>query len=255
MIEDAYLTGEAMGLSVWCTDQAGPFQAIPHPGQSWRPQGHPDRHPHEYIRNGTAKVMTLFRPADGRARLKGVTTCPNEVLHGWLKEELTSILATLPAVAAGDAATLRSAWERWQEGLSIKPTLAAELPPLRMLLVLDNLVGHKTPAFVLWLFSMGVMPLYTPLGGSWLNMVESLQRILKRRALDGQQPGSPGEVIGWFEAVAAHWNRSPTAFVWGGKRAARRRRQRERRRLGGSGACASEVPKQLLTSYGNRRGK
>jgi hypothetical protein len=32
-----------------------------------------------------------------------------------------------------------------------------------MLLVLDNLQGHKTPVFVLWLFAHGVMPLYTPL--------------------------------------------------------------------------------------------
>ena len=246
MIEDAYRQGEAMGIPVWCTDQAGPFQTIPHPGTSWRPEGQPDRHPHEYIRHGTAKVMTLFHPADGQARVKGVTNCTNPVLHGWLKQELTAILAALPtppAVLTGDAATLRSAWERWQEGLSIKPTLAEKLPPLRMLLVLDNLAGHKTPAFVLWLFSMGIMPLYTPLGGSWLNMVESLQRLLKRRALEGQHPTTPEEIIGWFEAVAAHWNRSPTPFVWGGKRAARRRRQRERRRLGGSGACVSEMPR------------
>jgi hypothetical protein len=257
LIEDADRTGEVMGLSVWCTDQAGPFQTVPHPGTSWEREGHPARQPHTYIRNGIAKVMTLLHPADGTARVKGVTTCPNEVLHGWLKEELTTILAALatPPVGSKDEATLRSAWERGQEGLSIRPTLAAELPPLRMLLVLDNLAGHQTPAFVLWLFSMGVMPLDTPLGGSWLNMVESLQRILKQRALDGQQPGSPGEVIGWFEAVAWHWNRSPTPFVWSGKRAARRRRQRERRRLDGSGACASEVPRRSLTSYGNRRGK
>jgi len=257
LIEDAYQLGEAMGLSVWCTDPAGPFQAVPQPGSSWRPRGHPERQPHEYIRNGTTKVMTLFHPADGHARVKGVTTCPNTVLHGWLKEGLTAILATLPTppVVPGAELTLRAAWERWQAGLSIKPTLAAELPPLRMLLVLDNLVGHKTPVFVLWLFAHGIMPLYTPLGGSWLNMVESLQRILKRRALDGQQPGSPEQIIGWFEAVTEHWNRSPTPFVWGGKRQARRQRQRERRRLGGSCACVSAMPKRPLTDYGDRRGK
>jgi hypothetical protein len=39
LIEDAYRLGEAMGLSVWCADQAGPFQTIPYPGQSWRPEG------------------------------------------------------------------------------------------------------------------------------------------------------------------------------------------------------------------------
>ena len=81
------------------------------------------------------------------------------------------------------------------------------------------------------------MPLYTPLSGSWLNMAESIQRVLKRRALDGQNPTSPGEVIAWFEAAAGHWNRAPTPFEWGGKRAARRKRERERRhRVGGSGA-------------------
>lgn len=30
-------------------------------------------------------------------------------------------------------------------------TLSAELPPLRMLLIMDNLVGHKTPELVSYL--------------------------------------------------------------------------------------------------------
>ena len=64
-----------------------------------------------------------------------------------------------------------------------------------MLLVLDNPAGHKTPEFVCWLFDHGVMPLYTPVGGSWLNMAESLQRILKRRALDGQYPTETAQII------------------------------------------------------------
>jgi hypothetical protein len=88
LIETAYRLGEAMGLPVWCADQAGPFQTIPHPGRSWRPEGDPARHPHEYIRNGTAKILTLFHPADGSVRVEGATSCPNAVLHGWLKREL-----------------------------------------------------------------------------------------------------------------------------------------------------------------------
>ena len=238
MIEDAYRLGEAMGLSVWCADQAGPFQTAPHPGPSRRPEGEPARQPHEYLRDGTAKVLTLFHPADGQVRVEGVTSCPNTVLHGWLKRELTVVLAAMPEPPAEPAAGWRAAWERWQEGLSIKPTLLSELPPLRMLLVLDNLAGHKTAAFVCWLFAHGIMPLYTPLGGSWLNMAESIQRVLKRRALDGQHPTTVAEIMAWFEAVARHWNLTPTPFEWGGHRAVRRRRQRERRhRLGGSGAC------------------
>ena len=132
-------------------------------------------------------------------------------------------------------------------------TLPERLPPLRLLLVLDNLAGPKTPAFVLWLFAHGIMPLYTPVGGSWLNMAESIQRVLKRRALDGQHPQSPGEVIDRFQAVARHWNEAPTPFVWGGKRAARRKRERERRHaLGGSGACTRQP---IGRRYGHVRGK
>jgi hypothetical protein len=246
-----------MGLPVWCTDQAGPYQTAPYPGRSWRPEGEPARLPHEYLREGTAKVLTLFRPADGHVHLHGVTSCPNAVLHPWLEGELDAILAAIPGPTAEPAAGWRAAWERWQEGLTIKPTLLSELPPLRMLLVLDNLAGHKTAEFVCWLFAHGVMPLYTPIGGSWLNMAESLQRILKRRALDGRHPESTGQIIAWFEATARHWDAAPTPFVWGGKRAARRQRQRARRhRLGGSGACVREPPSRRAESdYGHGQAK
>ena len=111
------------------------------------------------------------------------------------------------------------------------------MPPLRLLLVLDNLSGHHTPSFVMWLCEHGIMPLYTPLGGSWLNMAESIQRILKRRALDGEHPTTPQQIIDWLEETAEGWNADPTPFVWGGKRKRRRDRARDRRHaLGGSGA-------------------
>jgi transposase len=156
LIEDAYRLGEAMGLSVWCTDQAGPFQTVPYPGQAWCLEGEPTRQPHESLRNGTAKTLTLFHPADGHVRIEGATACPNTVLHPWLKQELAAILTTMPGpptTVAAESGETRPEWERWQEGRSVKPTLLAELPPLRMLLVLDNLAGHKTPEFVCWLFA------------------------------------------------------------------------------------------------------
>ena len=78
---------------------------MPQPGQSWRPA----RRPHEYVRNGTAKVLTLFHPADGRVRVAGVTACPNPVLHAWLKRELAAVLAELSATPAP---TTGAAWQR-----------------------------------------------------------------------------------------------------------------------------------------------
>jgi hypothetical protein len=94
----------------------------------------------------------------------------------------------------------------------------------------------------------GIMPLYTPLSGSGLNMVESIQRSLKRRALEGQHPQTPTELLALLEATVRGWNQAPTPFVWGGKRALRRARSRQRyHRLGGSGACVTRPRRRLPT--------
>lgn len=185
-------------------------------------------------------MLTLLHPKTGQVRVKGVTNTRNETLHGWLKTELLSILDTLPeAPTALDTHLNRALWESWQADLTLKPTLPSELPSLRLLVVMDNLVGHKNPAWLLWCFQHGILPLFTPLGGSWLNMAESIQRILKRRALAGQYPQDVNTIITWLEATARGWNTCPTPFIWGGKRAQRRRTAHQQRlhRLGGSGAC------------------
>ena len=192
------------------------------------------------MRHGTAKLLTLFHPSTGTVRVKGVRNCPNAVLHAWLKQQLLTILAGLPPAPPLTEADTRASWEFWQAGLTRKPTLPADLPPLQLLLIMDNLAGHKTPAFVMWLFAHGVMPLYTPLSGSWLNMTESVQRIIVHRALDGQAPTSPEDIMQWLEDTAGSWNADPTPFVWGGRRHARRQRAYLRRHpLGGSGACTT----------------
>jgi len=248
LIERAYTVGEQMGLMVWTQDEAGPFQTVPFPGNSWQEDGQPRRQPHEYVRDGTAKMLTLFHPSSGEVRGRGVTRSPNVVLHAWLKEELLAILATMSPKPVLERSANRELWKSWQQDLQWPITLPAELPPLRMLLVLDNLTGHKTPELVLWMFSRGIMPLYTPLCGSWLNMAESVQRIIKRRALECQHPQTTGEIINLLEATVRGWNREPTPFEWGGKRAARRARNRQRRyALGGSGACVRIPVRQRQT--------
>jgi hypothetical protein len=240
LIERAYTEGEESGIAVWTEDEAGPYQTVPYPGASWQPVGEPKRRPHEYVRQGTAKLLTLFHPSTGEVRVRGVRRATNEVLHPWLKEELTAVLETLPPAASKetlDDQHNRAEWKSWQEGLSVRITLPEELPALRMLLVWDNLIGHLNAELLLWMFSKGVMVLYTPLGGSWLNMSESIQRILVSRALAGEHPGKPEQIIEWLEAAARGWNRDPTPFEWGGCRALRRVRARKRRHaVGGSGA-------------------
>ena len=231
MIERAYRWAEAVGIPLWCQDEAGPYKTMPYPGASWELVGEPARQAHEYIRNGTAKLLTLFRPQTGEVRAKGVIAAPNAVLHPWLQDQLTQVLASVPPVTLPEPERPEEArWETWLGHAPREP-----LPHLRLILVWDNLTGHLSYAIVHWLLQQGIMPLYTPLSGSWLNMAESLQRIIVRRALAGQHPQTPDEIIAWLEETVAGWNQAPTPFVWDGKRRERRRQARARR-LGGSAA-------------------
>ena len=176
-------------------------------------------------------------------------------LHGWLQQELTQILALLPDPPELSPEENRARWQRWQEGLQLTPSIGEDMPPLRLLLVLDNLSGHHTPSFVIWRCEQGIMPLYTPLGGSWLNMSESIQRILKRRALDGEHPRTPEQIITWLEETTEGWNADSTPFVWRGKRKRRRDRARDRRHaLVGSGTYSGRVLRRHRTRAPQRPG-
>ncbi len=43
LIETAYRLREKKGLAVWVEDEAGPYQTVPYPGESWQPESHPVR--------------------------------------------------------------------------------------------------------------------------------------------------------------------------------------------------------------------
>src|SRR4051812_14870711 len=99
LIERAYTLGSQLGLSVWCEDEAGPFQTVPHPGFSWQLKGRPATQPHEYVRAGTAKILTLFHPATGQVQLHPVTRSTNAILHPWLKMTLEDVTARLSTIS------------------------------------------------------------------------------------------------------------------------------------------------------------
>jgi transposase len=239
VIERAYVLAERLGLPLWGEDEAGPYQTIPHPGSSWQPEGMPARQDHQYIRGKTCKLLTLFRPATGELRAEPVDRSTNAILHPWLKGELTAILKQCPPAPAEVPEGRR--WQDWD------PFPAAEqldrfYQPLRMLLILDNLAGHRSRDLVRWCGEHGIGLLYTPCGGSWLNMAESVQRIIIRRALEGHHIYDVEILKDWLRETIEGWNRQPTPFIWGGKRHARRDRAAARRhRLGGSGATTQYV--------------
>ena len=79
----------------------------PYPGQSRYEGSQPACLPHEYVRNGTAKLLTLFEPASGQLRVRGVPSITNAMLHPWIKGLLGTILDTLRAGWSGCLTALR----------------------------------------------------------------------------------------------------------------------------------------------------
>jgi hypothetical protein len=123
LIEKAYTQGEKMELAVWVEDEARPYQTVPYPGESWQGEGHPARQSHEYIRNGTAKMLTFFHPSSGEVKVQGVRQATNAILHPWFKEQLSEILGRISTKPALDPETNRKLWTTWQAGLSRRITL------------------------------------------------------------------------------------------------------------------------------------
>ena len=107
-------------LPVWAEGEAGPFTTAPFPGQHGRPEGEPERYPHEYLRQGTAKHLTLFHPAGGAVGVKGVLRTTNAIKHPWLEAQLTEILAALPGPTVLPPQESRRCGERWQAGLTVR---------------------------------------------------------------------------------------------------------------------------------------
>ena len=141
------------------------------------------------------KLLTLFRPATGELRAEPVERTTNAILHPWLKAQLLAILEQCPP--APEVVPEGRRWQDWD----IYP--AAEqldrfFPPVRMLLIWDNLAGHKSPSLTQWCAEHGILLLSTPNAGSWLNMAESVQRIIKRRALQGHHVYDVEMLKDWF---------------------------------------------------------
>jgi hypothetical protein len=47
--------------------------------------GRPAQQPHEYLRDGTTKLLTLFRPATGEMRATPTVQTTNAVLHPYCR--------------------------------------------------------------------------------------------------------------------------------------------------------------------------
>jgi hypothetical protein len=73
-------------------------------------------------------MLTLFHPASGEVRVKGVLQSTNAILHPWIKAQVEDILKTLPEKPILDEEANRQVWKTWQRGLSVRISLPETLP-------------------------------------------------------------------------------------------------------------------------------
>jgi transposase len=175
LIEQAYEQAEAAGIVQLCEDEAGPYQAIPQPGAKFAARGS--------SRAASARVRARGHRQTADALSPGYRQDPRQ--GGGLGDQCGA--ASLAETRNSARCWLRSSRSTRQRACRQKQSVhgmpsgkrgwairrGRATPPLRIVLVLDNLAGHLSYDLVGWFFEHGVMPLYTPVGGSWLNMAES----------------------------------------------------------------------------------
>ncbi len=82
-------------------------------------------------------------------------------------------------------------------------------------IVIDNSSTHSVPMVLEWLAAHPLVHFhFTPIGASWLNMVEAWFGILTRRSLRRGSFPTLRALIQHIRQYIDHWNEHPTPFVW-----------------------------------------
>jgi transposase len=134
---------------VLCVDEKSQIQALDRTAPMLPMQiGMPERHTHDYVRNGTT---TLFAALD---------------------------------IATGNVTGVCKPRHRHQEFLAFLKHIARTYPDQQLRLVMDNYAAHKKQEVLDWLAdNPRVRVHFTPTSASWMNMVEIWFGIIERQAI------------------------------------------------------------------------
>jgi transposase len=169
------------GLRVLCVDEKTQVQVLDrlHPGRPMGP-GHPERLEDQYRRHGTLAVLA-----------------------GW-------------DVRTGRVVAVVRRHRRGQEFLQLLSRLRRVWPRGRLVIILDNLSIHTTPAVRAWLAAQDgrVRFEFLPLHASWLNQVEIWFSILERQALARASDATYEARVERIVRFIRHWNRTARPFRW-----------------------------------------
>lgn len=135
--------------------------------------------------------------------------------HDYKRHGTTSLFAALD-VATGKVMGMCAPKHRSKEFLSFLKKIDADTPDdLHVHLILDNYATHKTPMIKRWLANHDRFVLhFTPIGGSWLNLVERWFSSLTDKALRRAVHRSVSELIAGIDAYIETANASPRPYRW-----------------------------------------
>ena len=165
---------------VLCIDEKSQIQALERtqPILPLRP-GLPARATHDYRRNGTATLFAALEIATGKV----TDRCFDQHRH--------------------------------QEFLAFLKQVAVAYPRRELHIVLDNYGTHKHPVVRAWLERHPRIQLhFTPMGASWLNMVETFFSIITRQAIRRGSFRSVRELVAAIRRFIDAWNDRCEPFVW-----------------------------------------
>jgi transposase len=166
---------------VLCVDEKSQIQALDRtqPLLPMRP-GQPERRTHDYIRHGTTSLFAALDVATGQI----IGQCHRRHRAQEFRRFLDAIEAAVPA-------------------------------ELAIHLVLDNYATHKTPLIRRWLAKRPRFQLhFTPIGASWINLVERWFALLTQKQLRRGVHCSTRALEAAILEYIALSNTSPKPFVW-----------------------------------------
>jgi len=166
---------------VLCVDEKSQIQALDRtqPLLPMRP-GQPERRTHDYVRHGTTSLFAALEVVSGKI----IGQCHRRHRAVEFRRFLDTIEAAVPA-------------------------------DLDVHLILDNYATHKTPAIRRWLTKRPRYHLhFTPIGASWINLVERWFALLTQKQLRrGVHPSTRALETAILEYIAFS-NIHPKPFVW-----------------------------------------
>jgi len=166
---------------VMCVDEKSQIQALDRsaPVLPLMP-GVPERHTHDYVRNGTTNLYAALDVASGQVIA--------EMTPRHRAEEFRRFLNLIENSVPGH---------------------------LEVHVVLDNSSTHKTPSIQRWLVRHPRFTLhFTPTYSSWLNLVERWFAELTAKWIKRSAHRSVRDLVASIRTWIANWNDEPKPYVW-----------------------------------------